>query len=179
MKSIIPMSVGQQGLWYLAKVSSESCASYNVVLAFKTSKSVDEKLLKQAFENVLEEYPCLGACVVVKDYIPSLDCGKKLQIPFSRRNGNLQDCAVIEASIPIDLDNGPLCRVVIVHGEVGTGLLITIHHIIFDSVSVGILVDKLSSYYNSTNILISKKILEQSFVQREDAFLNSNKEMDP
>ncbi|MBI0421292.1 amino acid adenylation domain-containing protein [Acinetobacter sp. ACIN00229] len=174
MKTIIPMSIGQQGIWYLAKVSSESCASYNVVLAFNASKSIDEKLLRQALDTILEEHPCLGAYVTVRDFIPSFDCTKRLKIPVKRVKGSLQDYAYIEAGAPIDLDTGPLCRVVIVESDVGTGLLITVHHIVFDSVSVGILIDKLSSYYHSNKLSTHKTVLEYSFLEREDAFLKSD-----
>lgn len=179
MKKLVPLSVGQQGLWYLARTSDDACASYNVVLAFDASGPLSPEEVFRAFDIVVEQHPVLGGRILVQDHVPWLECNQHRRSPVGTRKGCLRDGALAEAGTPIDLETGPLYRVAIVESDLGTvGLLITVHHIVFDGLSAEVLLDALEAAFEQ-NVRIGSEIRlnlpDRLYAERESAFLASDR----
>ena len=72
------------------------------------------------------------------------------RLPEGEREAEVRRRATDEAALPFDLDRGPLIRARLLRlGEQEHILLLTIHHIVFDGWSEGILFQELSVLYES------------------------------
>lgn len=147
----MPMTIGQQGLWYLSQIDASVNAAYNVVLALETAQALDPSLLAQAFNTVVALHPQLCARIVVADFVPALESQQGAAVPLRQVSGALVEVAQAESHTPFDLNRAPLCRATLVDGAGAArhGLVISIPHVVFDGPSVTVLLDQLSSAYTA------------------------------
>ncbi|MEH6542177.1 MAG: amino acid adenylation domain-containing protein, partial [Halopseudomonas sp.] len=128
------LSCVQQGLWSL-QVGRPSMTAYNVPLGLRVPKDVSEPRLAAAFAAVIRRWPVLGGHVEVRDKLPRL-------IPNAEGIAfeivEQADLAEL-ASVPFDVSQGPLLRGYFVQ-DPGV-LLLVVHHLVFDGVSIGLLLD--------------------------------------
>jgi amino acid adenylation domain-containing protein len=176
MTKTLPLTAGQQGLWYLSRTGDDTCAAYNLVIALRTSAPLDVDTLERAMDRVLQRHPLPASRVVVEDFLPRLACDAALRAPVRRFTGTLADAATAESAEPIDLAAGPLYRLALVEGggPEATGLVLTVHHIVFDGVSAGVLLDALAECYGDPQAraaAASDGALLEALVERERAFL--------
>ncbi|ATF14554.1 non-ribosomal peptide synthetase [Brevibacillus brevis X23] len=147
-----PLSVGQQGLWMLQKMSP-TMSAYNVPLCFCIRQKWDVALFKQACHLVRKQHPILQSSVEEKHGVPYL-----LQ--------RLQSLAIEQEDIshltsqdvlpylrqkvkePFSLEEGSLLRIhLLSRSEEEHFVLITIHHMIFDGHSSLLLLQALVHTY--------------------------------
>src|SRR5205085_2058148 len=76
MTKTLPLTIGQQGLWYLSSAADDVCAAYNVVMTLRTASPLDPGALERAMEHVALRHPLLAARVVVEDFVPRLVCDR-------------------------------------------------------------------------------------------------------
>jgi amino acid adenylation domain-containing protein len=148
-----PLSKGQAGLWFLQQVNPESSA-YNIAAAVRVRSDLDAVLLKRAFQALVNRHPALRTTFSTVDDKPCQWIHDSMEICFTEENTSewdeftLRQRLALETVRPFDLEHGPLFRVGLYKRADGEHvILLTIHHIIFDFWSLGVLLEELGELY--------------------------------
>ena len=151
------LSAAQRRLWVLAQLP-EASAAYNIPLHQLLEGPLDRAALEAAFARVVERHESLRTAFVFVDGEPRqvVHAGVPASIEFQNLAGeaNPEDVArqlgSQEATRPFDLEVAPLWRVRLLKlAEQQHVLLFTMHHLIADGVSLGVLARDLSELYKS------------------------------
>src|SRR4030095_4836697 len=153
----IPLSFAQQRLWFLAQMEGASEA-YHFTLGLRLKGRLDRAALRQALDRILIRHEALRATFVSVDgeaaqQIAAIDESRfRLLEHDLRRHGDasieLTRLIIEEAQAPFDLEHGPLIRGrLIEQAEDENVLLITMHHIVSDEWSMGVLRNELKASY--------------------------------
>ena len=149
-----PLSISQQGIWFLSQIDKATSAAYNMVYAFEASKKLDEVILRKTLEVLAHRHEMLRSCVksiagVPQLRIMSIDEVSHGSIRISSKN--IATVALDESAVPIDLSKQPLYRVVLVEPNgghtKGWGIVFTFTHLVFDAVSATVFFKDLSRVY--------------------------------
>ena len=165
----LPLSYAQQRLWFLAQMGGVSEA-YHIPLGLRLQGKLDGGALRRALDRIVERHEALRTVfafvneqavqriVSVEESRFALveeELGEK---EFEREGGEgeegrereLKRRMEEEARERFDLERGPLIRGRLIGcGEEEHVLLITMHHIVSDGWSMGVLVDELSRLYEA------------------------------
>jgi condensation domain-containing protein/phosphopantetheine binding protein/AMP-binding enzyme len=155
----LPLSFAQQRLWFLDQLEPGS-TSYNSPTAVKISGNLDEGALERALNEVVRRHEILRTTIGVEggEAVQKIKeaGGLKLEVKdlsekkWEEREGAAEREANEDAQRPFDLENGPLMRVKLVKmGEGEHVLIITMHHIVTDEWSMGVLVRELGLLYEA------------------------------
>ena len=152
-KERISLSQGQQGLWVLQNTFPDTTA-YNVPVGFKLGR-VDVDKFKQACECLLEQHPLLQVVFEQDKGIPYQKVAGVDSLVFSHeRFAAKSDDAVLEllrvkVNQPFELDKAVM-RVHLVEVSADeTIVLMVLHHIVFDGVSVKVMMTSLLDAYGA------------------------------
>ncbi len=152
------LSFAQQRLWFLARLRPDD-ASYNVAAAVEVRGPVDAGALAAAFRQVTDRHEALrttfdevgGEPVQVihpagAAALPLIDLGG---LPAAGdKEAEAERLASAEAARPFDLRRGPLLRTTLVRtGPERHLLLLTLHHLVSDAWSMGVLIREVSAFY--------------------------------
>ncbi len=147
-----PLSCGQRGLWFLAKLDGAS-AAYNVPVAIHFSGLLDVDRLSRSLSAVVQRHETLRTKFIEIDGVPwavrvadEPICLLAERTPEGRARALCHD----EAQRPFDIEREKLARFRLFE-EPGNRftLLIVMHHAISDAWSVGILVRELVAAYDA------------------------------
>lgn len=148
-----PLSEGQKGLWMLQKMSPDMSA-YHIPLCFRISKPLHAETFKKALLFVQKQYPVLTSVVQEENGIPFQTVQSSEALNFEEEDISAMKSAEIlpflkeKAKNPFHLEAGPLWRTHLFHrSKEECMVLITIHHIIFDGVSMLTLISALFEAY--------------------------------
>jgi amino acid adenylation domain-containing protein len=156
----LPLSFGQQRLWFLSRLEPDS-AAYNMPAAVRLTGRLDVAALALACAEIERRHEVLRtvfpsvsgrARAVVREprtdgLLPVIDLSR-LEAP-TRREESLR-LAAEEADLPFDLAAGPLWRVRLARLAAEEHvLLINLHHIVCDGWSVGLLTRELAALYEA------------------------------
>ena len=139
----VPLSFAQQSLWFLDRLYPGSTAA-NEQFAIRLNGPVDDVRLQSAWQELVRRHDILrtrfrpdadSAVQVVGNEVP----------PLQMTGGSLQDIAAREIAQNFDLQNGPLLSASWLTDE--SVLLVTVHHILADGLSVEIVRDELAQLY--------------------------------
>nr|WP_318297865.1 non-ribosomal peptide synthetase [Pseudomonas cichorii] len=155
----IPLSFAQQRLWFLAQMEGGSTA-YNMPAGLRLRGALDENALQQALERIIARHEALRTRFAVREdqepvqLIESLESGFTLTLvnlqASNDREQQLLAMAQDEALAPFDLATGPLIRGRLVRlGAEDHALLVTVHHIVSDGWSMGVLTRELTELYEA------------------------------
>ena len=151
-----PLSFAQQRLWFLAQFEGVSEA-YHMPAGLRLRGPLDRMALRRALDTLVARHESLRTTVAVVDGQPvqrigAADAGFPLQVvdlqgtPDAERE--LLRMAAAQADAPFDLATGPLVRGRLIRLADGDhALLVTLHHIVSDGWSMGVLIDELSQLY--------------------------------
>jgi acyl carrier protein len=152
----IPLSFAQQRLWFLAQLEGGS-AAYHMAGGLRLQGVLDRGALMRALDRIVARHEALRTTFVALDgeavqRIAGADIGFALVEHDLRGAGDgkaeLGRLAAEEASAPFDLERGPLIRGRLVRlAEDDHALLVTMHHIVSDGWSMGVLTRELSELY--------------------------------
>ncbi|HEX3130822.1 MAG TPA: amino acid adenylation domain-containing protein [Thermoanaerobaculia bacterium] len=150
-----PLSSAQQRLWFLAQLRPED-ASYNVSAAVEIRGPLDAGALADAFRQVIARHEALRTTFDEVDGEPVqvVHAQGQVAMPVIDLSGvpveEAERLAREEASRPFDLRRGPLVRTVLVRtGAERHLLLLTLHHLVSDAWSMGVLVKEISAFYRT------------------------------
>ncbi|MEC0624075.1 amino acid adenylation domain-containing protein [Bacillus spizizenii] len=148
-----PLSEGQKGLWMLQKMSPDMSA-YNIPLCFRISKRIHAETFKKALLFVQRQYPVLTSVIQEENGIPFQTVQSSEVLYFEEEDISAIKSAEVlsllkeKAKEPFHLEAGPLLRAHLFHrSKEECIVLITIHHIIFDGVSMLTLISELFKAY--------------------------------
>jgi amino acid adenylation domain-containing protein len=154
-----PLSFAQQRLWFLDQLDPGNSV-YNVPGALRIRGPLDVNVLQQSLEAIVRRHETLRTTFSVFEgepvqvIAPSL----KLSLPVvdisqfseSERENEALRLAATDARTPFDLGRGPLFRPTLIRLEERDHvLLLTMHHIVSDGWSVGVLYRELSALYRA------------------------------
>ncbi len=152
-KSILPLSFGQQALWFLYKLAPQSWA-YNVLFSVRIRSYVDIPALQGAFGTLIERHPSLRTTYTVRDSIPIQQVHEHTQVHFEQTDTSawsqdeLNNRLVEAARRPFDLEQGPVLRVnLFTQSATEHIFLLTVHHIAVDFWSLTVILDELRVLY--------------------------------
>jgi len=154
---LLPLSYAQQRLWFLDQLDPGS-AIYNMPFEMRLRGQLDQNALQRSLNKIVERHEALRTRFVVSDGSPWQQIADEHQIgvelidlsmlPENDRPAMAQELAGIEAFRPFDLAHGPLLRVKLLRfGDQDHLLLLTMHHIVSDGWSVGIMVREFRRLY--------------------------------
>jgi amino acid adenylation domain-containing protein len=153
------LSFAQQRLWFLHQLEPESVA-YNLPRAIHLTGDLNLAALTQSFSEIVRRHEvlrttfqtCQGAPVpvvapAVPLRLPIIDL-QHLAAEASRQA--VQDLTLQEAQHPFDLAQGPLLRLKLLKlSPQEQVLLLTLHHIVSDAWSTGVLVQEMVALYDA------------------------------
>jgi amino acid adenylation domain-containing protein len=179
-----PLSEGQKALWSIQKADPQSVV-YNVPFAFFWDGPLDAATLGKAWAQIVEGQTALrtvfgfGVSEPVQKVIPTM-LVRVQQAKLDQVEPNqIAEGILALARQPFDLEDGPLWRLHIFSTPTDRKIvLITVHHIIFDGQSLGLVCSELVSRYrqieNGEAIIASPTRLAPSdFVCAEQEYLKS------
>lgn len=167
----LPLSFAQEALWFVDKVNPEN-AGYNTMLPILLKGELDLTALHQTLETLQQRHEVLRICFIetdnnIEEYaglMPAQDDNinvtavihEKLDLPlteidFSQEDdapGKLENVIKNEMVNPFDLSQAPLYRAVLIKmNDADHRLILTVHHIISDGWSTGVLYAEFCSIY--------------------------------
>ncbi|PYY78120.1 non-ribosomal peptide synthetase [Pseudomonas sp. TKO26] len=152
------LSYAQQRMWFLWQLDPQS-AAYNLPNAVRLSGPLDRAVLAQAFDWLLERHESLRTIFALEDDEPrqviqearvDIDYRDLCDLDPAQRETRVQQLADAEARRPFDLQQGPLLRVCVLGlGEQEHVMLLTLHHIVADGWSMGVLIEEFLHAYDN------------------------------
>jgi aspartate racemase len=157
--SSAPLSFAQQRLWFLDQLEPGN-AFYNMPQSTRIGGELSVQILHQAFDTIVMRHESLRTTFGYRDGTPVQIINKSVEVqlpvvdlselPAGEREKEARRLASEEARRPFDLGKGPLLRASLLRlGEEDHVLLLTMHHIVSDGWSAGILMRELSLLYEA------------------------------
>ncbi|RKH14792.1 amino acid adenylation domain-containing protein [Corallococcus sp. CA053C] len=154
-----PLSFAQQRLWFLAKLDPDS-APYNLPVAVRLEGPLDVAALARGLRDLHQRHESLRTTFQEHEHQPVQVITAEPPLPAawtdlsalpeSEREAALQRLLEHESGQPFNLETGPLWRVLAVRlSERQHALLLTLHHVISDGWSMGVLVQELTTLYTA------------------------------
>lgn len=147
------LSEGQKALYVIQKLHPERVA-YNMPLCFRVNARLDLQALQAACAELTVAFPILSARVCETDGALQLRENSAFQLRLQRIGGDpiadaaLPDYLAARIAEPFDIEQGPLLRAQYLCCENGDHVvLLTIHHLVFDGMSIPILLQQLLTRY--------------------------------
>ncbi|OKH51748.1 non-ribosomal peptide synthetase [Calothrix sp. HK-06] len=158
---VFPTSFAQARLWFFNQLQRDN-PLYNVSTALRLTGSLNRTLLIKAFNDILRRHEVLRTSFILVSE-PVQVIAPSLTIPFSvidlrnievaEREIQIQQIATAESQRVFDLTTAPLIRVTLLQLEEAQHiLLLSLHHIITDGWSIGVLIRELSIFYQNGNL---------------------------
>jgi hypothetical protein len=155
----LPLSFGQYRLWFLNQLEPNS-AIYNIPTAVKLTGSLNVAVLEQSFREVVRRHEVLQTRFISIAGEPQLVSDDNANLTLTvvnleelsgdRQAAEVQCLATHEALQPFDLNHSPLLRVMLLRlHETNHVLLLTMHHIVSDGWSMGVLIQELAALYTA------------------------------
>ena len=150
------LSFAQARLWFFAEFEPNS-SLYNIPIALRLVGTLDRAALAQSLAAISDRHEVLRTNFISVDGQPTqtihshtnwtLAIVDRQQLNASE---SIEQWIVNQANQPFDLASTPLIRAtLVVQSDTEHLLLVSMHHIISDGWSIGILVDELTALYNA------------------------------
>ena len=157
----LPLSFAQERLWFLDQLTPGSPA-YNIPLALRLSGRLDRAVLTASLQEIVRRHESLRTTFVAEAGqpvqriapwpifpFPLIDL-RGLPVAAGVREGELLRRVEAEAGRAFDLAQGPLLRGTLVRlADEEHAALLTLHHIVADGWSTGVLLRELQALYAS------------------------------
>ncbi|MGI0489248.1 amino acid adenylation domain-containing protein [Pantanalinema rosaneae CENA516] len=155
----LPLSFAQQRLWFLDQLVPNS-AFYNIPQALRLQGELNLLALEHSLNAIVQRHEALRTSftvvndqpiqVIVPEVILSLPVVDLRSLPNGEREATGQQLVCAAAQQPFDLTQGALIRCQLWRLEASEYiLLITMHHIIADGWSIGVLIRELAALYRA------------------------------
>jgi amino acid adenylation domain-containing protein len=155
----LPLSFAQQRLWFLDQLEPLSSV-YNIPAAVRLSGSLDINALAESFKEIVNRHEILRTSFVAEEGQPvqriaatqdfKLSEIDLRSLPPDEREREVSRLAFEEGQRPFNLAAGPLLRASLLRlAKTEHVLLLTMHHIISDAWSTGILIREVAALYGA------------------------------
>ena len=157
-----PLTFSQLRLWFLEQLAPGN-PFYNTPVAVPLACGLNPAVLHRCLEEIVRRHEALRTTFGSRDGQPVQIVGDQVNMPMrvldlrsvapASRRAEATRMATEEARRPFDLATGPLVRALLIDlGSDGYFLLLTIHHIVSDAWSVGILFRELTELYGAFSL---------------------------
>jgi amino acid adenylation domain-containing protein len=159
LSPFLPLSFAQQRLWFLYQLTPQN-PFYNIAAAIRLTGTLDQAALEQSFQEIVRRHAALRTRFIthagqpvqaVEPYVnvdlvvvnlPTVAVGDREQIS--------QQLATTEAQRSFNLTTDPLLRLTLLQFDPAASvLLLTMHHIVADGWSLGVLIRELACCYTA------------------------------
>ncbi|MCR3759887.1 amino acid adenylation domain-containing protein, partial [Clostridium felsineum] len=174
-KEYYEASSAQKRMYMLQQLYKNS-TSYNISGLFEIVETkFDKNRLEEVFEKLIQRHEALRTYfeIVNGNIVQKIDNSYKFKLKERKYNKKIMD-VVNELIRPFDLEKAPLFRVELVKNQDKTYLLIDMHHIISDGVSMSILINEFVTLYNGGD-LEPLKLQYKDFAVWQNKLLKSEK----
>jgi amino acid adenylation domain-containing protein len=155
----LPLSFAQQRLWFLDQLDPGDPA-YNLPVAVRLAGDLDPGVLARAFAEVVRRHEALRTVFrsvdgapfqeVVPELTPELPVRDLRDLPAAEREPRAWAFVAEESRQSFDLRRGPLLRLHLLRlADQDHLLLVTLHHIVADGWSIGLLVREIAALYEA------------------------------
>jgi NRPS condensation-like uncharacterized protein len=156
---VYSLSYNQQRLWFLNQLQPGNPA-YNIPIARSLAGPLDTAALEKSLNEIARRHAILRASFAAVDgqTVQTIHPPQAIRLPTvdlsamaeGERQAELQRVMQAESQRPFDLSQGPLFRAMLVRlQEVDHVLLLTLHHIVSDGWSMGVLMRELLTLYEA------------------------------
>src|SRR6266404_273262 len=156
---VFPASSAQRRLWFLHQLDPNSSV-YNITAPLRISAPINVEALRRSLQEIVRRHETLRTTFTTVDGEPvqivALSTNFKLDIidlqavEETKREAEAQSLAEAEARRPFSLTQGPLLRATLLGlDDQHHILLLTMHHIISDGWSLGVLMREASALYHA------------------------------
>lgn len=156
-----PLSYGQQRLWLLDQVNPDN-AGFVESLPLRLKGEINIRLLHRCFNEIVRRHEALrttftdtdgkAAQVVSESLVLPMPIINLAALPEAGRAAKAHSLTVEEGQRPFNLSTGPLIRITLLKlAEREHQLLLTMHHIISDAWSLGVILRELTALYSAFN----------------------------
>ncbi len=154
-----PLSFAQERLWFLEQLEPDAVL-YNIPVGLRLKGNFSISILERCISEVVERHAVLRTCFRDDGDGPEQLIYASMKIPFtvvdlrSLPDGERELRAgrrmLEEAARRFDLATGPLARILLLGlGESEALCLLTMHHIVSDGWSMGVLVGEIAALYGA------------------------------
>jgi non-ribosomal peptide synthetase component F len=158
-KERAPLSFAQQRLWFLGQLEPGT-ASYNIPKALRLTGHLDVAVLERVLNEIVRRHEALRTRfeIVEEQPVQIISETQPMSLPLIDLSGLAEleratETARLtqeEARRPFDLARGPLVRASLLRtGETEHLLLFTMHHIVSDGWSIGLLIEEVATLYKA------------------------------
>ena len=158
-RSYAPLSFAQQRQWFLHQLEPDSIA-YNMPAALRLTGRLNTDALEWGINEIIRRHESLRTTFRLVNNQPVQVIAEQLKLkmpvvdlqtfPAEERKAKVKRLATEEAQRPFDLETGPLLRARLLRLNAEECVLIfTMHHIICDGWSMGVLVSEMMALYKS------------------------------
>ncbi|MHC5939081.1 amino acid adenylation domain-containing protein [Nostoc sp.] len=155
----LPLSFAQQRLWFLNQLIPNN-PFYNIPLALHLTGSLNQAALEQTFNEITRRHEVLRTTVVMQSGQPvqlinptltiTLPVIDLRQVPQAEREIQARQLTTQEAQRPFNLSTDSLLQVKLLWlDETQYILLLTMHHIVCDGWSIGVLIQEIATLYTA------------------------------
>ncbi|AZZ92858.1 amino acid adenylation domain-containing protein [Hahella sp. KA22] len=151
-----PLSFGQQRLWFLDQLEGGG-QGYNMPTAMRLQGPLDVDALRKSLRALMVRHEVLRTRYPDSEavFVEPLPCVELTELdlsalPAAEQDRRIQELAASAAFEPFNLKLGPMLRMQLLRkGAQDHVLLITLHHIVTDGWSIGVMVEEISALYNA------------------------------
>ncbi|MEM7344271.1 MAG: amino acid adenylation domain-containing protein [Chloroflexota bacterium] len=158
----VPLTPGQEGIWYTEQLRPGT-AAYNTPMAWRIKGALDLDVLEQSLNFMGQRHAVFRTYFEVKEGYPSVVINPSVsftlnktdlqQVSPTERDRQASERVHVEADYPFDLARPPLLRASIIQlAPTEFIFTMTIHHMISDGWSIGVLAQELSQIYNALSV---------------------------
>ncbi|MCU1323499.1 MAG: hypothetical protein JWM43_3148 [Acidobacteriaceae bacterium] len=155
--ALIPISSSQRSLWFLSQIE-EASRSYHINLNLQFDGDLNVAALHSSLNAILARHDSLRTTFVLVGGLPHQRVTPAGERQFTlvhhdirdneEPSSELQRLMFLEATTPFNLEEGPLIRGILVRTDRRRYVLaISVHHIVADGWSMGLLQNELSRLY--------------------------------
>jgi hypothetical protein len=153
----LPLSFAQQRLWFTHLLGPDSPA-HTIPHAFRLRGALDVDAWRRAVNEIVRRHEVLRTAYPMVEGEPSVVVRSDLHVPVpvidlgdvaeAERAAALREAAKAEAWRPFDLEAGPLVRAVLIRAaDDDHAAVLSLHHIVHDGWSAGVLLRELAVLY--------------------------------
>ena len=155
----LPLSFAQQRMWFQEELA-HGTTTFHIALGVTLRGPLNQATLEQSFQEIARRHEIVRTTFpIVRSELAQVICPpSRMTIPtvnlsdldYAQQQATTSKLIDIEFNRPFDLETGPLARVTLIeHAAEDHTLVCTLHHIISDGWSKGLLIKEISSLYQA------------------------------
>ncbi|MEL6925417.1 MAG: condensation domain-containing protein, partial [Bacteroidota bacterium] len=181
---VLPLTEGQKEIWVEQQLGHQAAAAYNLSSDIELKGELHIELLEQAIQQLVDRHESLRAQYNPDAPTQKILPGLKVDLPVLDLSDHADPQAALaalrneEGTVPIDIFAGPAFRFQLIRlSATEHRLFMTVHHMIADGWSCGILAGDLSRLYTAavggTTADLPEARQLSAYVQDQEAFRQS------